>query len=94
LSIIGMILLAGGRTDGANRGALLILLCAAALGLPIALLSRLATGYNAPGLAGDMLLPVQIFGAALILSALAVGEVAPVIIMSPKKQTYKKGDVL
>ena len=43
-------------------------------------------------LAGDRLVPVQIFGAALILSALVVSEVAPVI-MSRRKQTYEKGGV-
>jgi drug/metabolite transporter (DMT)-like permease len=157
LSLFGMILLAGGGPDGANPGDLLTLLCAAALGLHIALLSRYARAHDASGLvfaqmlsmalafgllwplfepvtlpprevwlslvvtglvasagafwvqtfvqqristartavilttepvfaalfgywlAGDRLVPVQIFGAALILSALAVGEVAPVV---------------
>jgi drug/metabolite transporter (DMT)-like permease len=157
LSLFGMILLAGGGPDGANPGDLLTLLCAAALGLHIALLSRYAREHDASGLvfaqmlsmalafgllwplfepvtlpprevwlslvvtglvasagafwvqtfvqqristartavilttepvfaalfgywlAGDRLVPVQIFGAALILSALAVGEVAPVV---------------
>jgi hypothetical protein len=35
---------------------------------------------------------VQIFGAALILAALVVSEVAPVI-MRRRKQTYEKGGV-
>lgn len=42
-------------------------------------------------LAGDKLGAVQIFGAALILSALAVSA-APVI-MCRSKQIYEKGDV-
>jgi drug/metabolite transporter (DMT)-like permease len=170
LSLVGMILLAGGGPDGANRGDLLTLLCATALGLHIALLSRYSAGHDAPALAfaqmlsmalvfallwplfepvafppreiwlalvvtgviasagafwaqtfvqqrlpaartaviltmepvfaalfgywlaGDRLVPVQIFGAALILSALVVAEVAPVV-MSRRKQTYGKGDV-
>jgi drug/metabolite transporter (DMT)-like permease len=43
-------------------------------------------------LAGDRLVPFQIFGAALILAALVVSEVAPVI-MRRRKQTYEKGGV-
>jgi len=172
LSLLGMVLLlAGGGPDGANRGDLLTLLCAAALGLHVALLSRYSAGHDAPALAfaqmlsmalvfallwpllepvafpprevwlalvvtgvvasagafwvqtfvqqrlpaartavmltmepvfaalfgywlaGDRLVLVQIIGVALILSALVVGEVAPVI-MSRRKQTYEKGDVL
>jgi drug/metabolite transporter (DMT)-like permease len=170
LSLLGMVILAGGGPDGANRGDLLTLLCAGALGLHIALLSRYARAHDASGLAftqmlsmalafgliwplfetlafpprevwfalvvtglvasagafwaqtfvqqrisaartavilttepvfaalfgyrlaGDRLVDVQIFGVALILSALVVGEVAPVI-MSRRKQTYEKGDV-
>ena len=156
-SLLGMVLLAGGAPDGANRGDLLTLLCAAALGLHISLLSRYAPGHDALALAfaqiltmalvfgllwplfghvtwpprpvwvallvtglvasagafwaqtfvqqkipaartaviltmepvfaalfgywlaGDRLVAVQILGAALILSALAVGEVAPAL---------------
>lgn len=170
LSLFGMVLLAGGGPDGANLGDLLTLLCAGALGLHIALLSRYAYAHDASGLAfaqmlsmafvfalswplfeplafpprevwfalvvtglvasagafwvqtfvqqrisaartavilttepvfaalfgywlaGDRLVAIQIFGAALILSALVVGEVAPVI-MGRGKQTHKKGDV-
>ena len=157
LSLLGMILLAGGGPDGANWGDLLTLLCAAALGLHISLLSRYAPGRDAGALAfvqlltmalvfglawpafepvawpprgvwvallvtglvasagafwaqtfvqqklpaartaviltmepvfaalfgywlaGDRLVPVQIFGAVLILSALVVGEVSPAL---------------
>jgi drug/metabolite transporter (DMT)-like permease len=157
LSLVGMVLLAGGAPEGVNAGDFLTLLCAAALGLHIALLSRYAAGHDAVGLtfaqifamaafftilwpffetvefppsgvwlallitgllasagafyvqtfvqqrlpaartaviltmepvfaaffgywlAGDRLVPVQIVGAALILSALVVGEVLPVL---------------
>jgi drug/metabolite transporter (DMT)-like permease len=157
LSLLGMVLLAGGGPEGANWGDLLTLLCAAALGLHIALLSRYAAGYDAGGLtlaqilamallfivvwpffepvslpppgvwvallvtgllasagaflvqttvqqripaartaiiltmepvfaalfgywlAGDRLVAVQLVGAALILSALIIGEVLPVL---------------
>src|ERR687885_1252841 len=50
LSLIGMVLLAGGGPEGANWGDLLTLLCAAALGLHIALLSRYAASYEAGAL--------------------------------------------
>ncbi len=157
LSLLGMVLLTGGGPDGINPGDLLTLLCAAALGLHIALLSRYAAGHDAGGLtfaqiasmavlftvmwpffgpveapppevwfaialtglvasaaafyiqtfvqqrlpaartaviltmepvfaalfgywlAGDRLVAVQLAGAALILSALVIGEVAPVL---------------
>ena len=157
LSLLGMVLLAGGGPEGANWGDLLTLLCAMALGLHIALLSRYAAGHDAGGLtlaqilamallfvvvwpffepvslpppgvwvallvtgllasagaflvqttvqqripaartaiiltmepvfaalfgywlAGDRLVAVQLFGAALILSALVIGEVLPVL---------------
>jgi drug/metabolite transporter (DMT)-like permease len=157
LSLLGMVFLAGGGPEGANWGDLLTLLCATALGLHIALLSRYAASYDAgaltlaqilamallfmvvwpfsgpialpqPGvwvallvtgllasagaflvqttvqqhipaartaiiltmepvfaalfgywLAGDRLVAVQILGALMILSALVVGEVAPVL---------------
>ena len=157
LSLLGMVLLAGGGPEGANWGDGLTLLCAAALGLHIALLSRYAAGHDAGALtlaqilamallfivawplfepfvlppagvwvallvtgllasagaflvqttvqqripaartaiiltmepvfaalfgywlAGDRLVAVQIFGAALILSALFLGEVMPVL---------------
>ena len=169
LSLLGMVLLAGGGPDRANPGDLLTLLCAAALSLHIALLSRYARAHDVSGLAfaqmlsmalvfgllwplfepvalpprevwvplvatglvasagafwiqtfvqqripaartavilttepvfaalfgywlaGDRLVPVQIFGAALILSALAVGEVTPVVI--DRSKLRKKGDV-
>jgi drug/metabolite transporter (DMT)-like permease len=50
LSLLGMVLLAGGGPEGANWGDLLTLLCAAALGLHIALLSRYAASHNAGAL--------------------------------------------
>ena len=50
LSLLGMVLLAGGGPEGVNLGDLLTLLCAAALGLHIALLSRYAAGYDAGAL--------------------------------------------
>ncbi|HEU4494036.1 MAG TPA: DMT family transporter [Rubrobacteraceae bacterium] len=157
LSLLGLTLLAGGGPEGVNPGDLLTLLCAAALGVHIALLSRYAAGHDAGSLtfaqilamallfavlwpftgelalpppevwvallitgllasagafyvqtfvqqrlpaartaiiltmepafavffgywlAGDRLVAVQIFGAVLILSAVFVGEVAPVL---------------
>ena len=157
LSLFGMVLLAGGGPEGANWGDLLTLLCAMALGLHIALLSRYAAGHDAGGLtlaqilamallfavvwpffepvslpppgvwaallvtgllasagaflvqttvqqkvpaartaiiltmepvfaalfgywlAGDRLIAVQLVGAALILSALAIGEILPAL---------------
>ena len=169
LSILGMFLLAEGGPDEVNRGDLLTLLCAGALGLHIALLSRYARTHEASGLAfaqmlsmalvfgflwplfepvtlpsrevwmpllatslvasagafwvqtfvqqrisaartavilttepifaalfgywlaGDRLVLVQIFGAALILSALAASEVAPVVFDRSKPR--EKGDV-
>jgi drug/metabolite transporter (DMT)-like permease len=50
LSLVGIILLAGGGPEGANWGDLLTLLCAAALGLHIALLSRYAASHDAGAL--------------------------------------------
>jgi drug/metabolite transporter (DMT)-like permease len=50
LSLAGMVLLAGGGPEGANWGDLLTLLCAAALGLHIALLSRYAASHDAGAL--------------------------------------------
>ena len=50
LSMVGMVLLAGGGPEGANWGDLLTLLCAAALGLHIALLSRYAASHDAGAL--------------------------------------------
>jgi drug/metabolite transporter (DMT)-like permease len=157
LSLVGMVLLAGGAPEGVNPGDFLTLLCAAALGMHIALLSRYAAGHDAVGLtfaqifamaafftilwpffekvefppsgvwlallitgllasagafyvqtfvqqrlpaartaviltmepvfaaffgywlAGDRLVPVQLVGAVLILSALVIGEVLPVL---------------
>src|SRR5215204_5164848 len=60
LSVLGMVLLAGGGPDGVNLGDLLTLLCAAALGLHIALLSRYAAGYDASGLAFAQMLSVSL----------------------------------
>lgn len=157
MSLLGMVLLAGGGPEGINSGDILTLVCAAALGLHIALLSRYAAGHDAASLAfaqilamaalfavawpvfepvtlppsgvwiallvtglvasagafwvqtfvqqripaartaiiltmepvfaaffgywlaGDRLVAIQILGAALILSALVVGEVLPVL---------------
>jgi drug/metabolite transporter (DMT)-like permease len=50
LSMVGMVFLAGGGPEGANWGDLLTLLCAAALGLHIALLSRYAASHEAGAL--------------------------------------------
>jgi drug/metabolite transporter (DMT)-like permease len=50
LSLAGMVLLAGGGPEGANWGDFLTLLCAAALGLHIALLSRYAAAHDAGAL--------------------------------------------
>jgi drug/metabolite transporter (DMT)-like permease len=60
LSVLGMVLLAGSGPDGVNLGDLLTLLCAAALGLHIALLSRYAAGYDASGLAFAQMLSVAV----------------------------------
>jgi drug/metabolite transporter (DMT)-like permease len=60
LSVLGMVLLAGGGPDGVNLGDLLTLLCAAALGLHIALLSRYAAGYDPSGLAFAQMLSVAV----------------------------------
>jgi drug/metabolite transporter (DMT)-like permease len=168
LSLLGIVLLAGGGPDGANQGDILTLLCAGALGLHLALLSRYgrerrlraclrsdafdgarlraalaplrarsfaaagglaltcrdgsgsvgrgvlgtdlsyASGSPRPAavilttepvfaalagywLAGNRLVPVQIFGAALIRSGLIAGEVAPVVVHTSKPR--EKGDV-
>ena len=157
LSLLGMVLLAGGGPNGVNLGDVLTLFCAVALGLHIALLSRYAADHDAGALtlaqilamailflvvwpffdpvtppppevwvallvtgllasagaflvqttvqqripaartaiiltmepvfaavfgfwlAGDRLVAVQILGAALILSALVIGEILPVL---------------
>jgi drug/metabolite transporter (DMT)-like permease len=50
LSLLGMVLLTGGGPESANWGDLLTLLCAAALGLHIALLSRYAASHDAGAL--------------------------------------------
>lgn len=50
LSLAGMVMLAGGGPEGVNLGDFLTLLCAMALGLHIALLSRYAAGHDAGGL--------------------------------------------
>lgn len=60
LSLTGMVLLAGGGPEGVNPGDFLTLLCAAALGLHIALLSRYAAGYDAIGLAFAQLLAMSV----------------------------------
>jgi drug/metabolite transporter (DMT)-like permease len=60
LSLIGMVLLAGGGPEGANWGDLLTLLCAAALGLHIALLSRYAATYDAGALTLAQILSIAL----------------------------------
>jgi drug/metabolite transporter (DMT)-like permease len=65
LSLVGMALLAGGGPEGVNLGDLLTLLCAAALGLHIALLSRYAAGHDAAGLTFAQILAMAILFAAL-----------------------------
>jgi drug/metabolite transporter (DMT)-like permease len=50
LSLLGLVLLAGGGPDGVNAGDLITLLCAAAFGLHIALLSHYAGGHDAAAL--------------------------------------------
>lgn len=171
LSLLGMVLLAGGGPDGANWGDALTFLCAGALGLHIALLSRYAPAHDAGGLAfaqiltmallfglfwpifepitwpppevwialfvtgllasagafyvqtfvqqripaartaviltmepvfaamfgywlaGDRLVAVQVFGAALILSALVVGEVFPALRRRGKRRISHNRDL-
>jgi drug/metabolite transporter (DMT)-like permease len=60
LSLVGMVLLAGGGPEGANWGDLLTLLCAAALGLHIALLSRYAASYHAGALTLAQILSIAL----------------------------------
>ena len=60
LSLLGMVLLAGGGPEGANWGDLLTLLCAAALGLHIALLSRYAASHDAGALTLAQLLAMAL----------------------------------
>ena len=60
LSLIGMVLLAGGGPEGANWGDLMTLLCAAALGLHIALLSRYAATYDAGALTLAQILSIAL----------------------------------
>jgi drug/metabolite transporter (DMT)-like permease len=65
LSLLGMVLLAGAGPAGVNLGDLLTLLCAAALGLHIALLSRYAAGHDAGGLTLAQILTMAVLFAAL-----------------------------
>jgi drug/metabolite transporter (DMT)-like permease len=65
LSMVGMVLLTGGGPEGVNPGDLLTLLCAAALGLHIALLSRYAAGHDAGGLTFAQILAMAILFAAI-----------------------------
>ena len=60
LSLVGMALLAGGGPAGPNLGDLLTLLCAVALGLHIALLSRYAASYDAGALTLAQILVVAL----------------------------------
>src|ERR687893_990917 len=64
LSLMGMVLLAGGGPEGANWGDLLTLFCAAALGLHIALLSRYAAAHDAGGLTLAQILAMALLFAA------------------------------
>ncbi|MDQ3378137.1 MAG: DMT family transporter, partial [Actinomycetota bacterium] len=64
LSLTGMVLLAGGGPEGANLGDMLTLLCAAALGLHIALLSRYAADHDAGGLTLAQILAMALLFAA------------------------------
>ena len=63
LSLLGMAL--GRGTWGVNPGDLLTLLCAAALGLHIALLSRYAAGHDAGGLTFAQILAMALLFAVL-----------------------------
>lgn len=65
LSLLGMALLAGGGPEGVNPGDLLTLLCAVALGLHIALLSRYSAGHDTVGLTFAQILAMAILFAAL-----------------------------
>jgi drug/metabolite transporter (DMT)-like permease len=65
LSLVGMALLAGGGPEGVNVGDLLTLMCAAALGLHIALLSRYAAGHDAAGLTFAQILAMAVLFAAI-----------------------------
>src|SRR5215212_10453072 len=65
LSLVGIALLAGGGPEGVNVGDLLTFLCAAALGLHIALLSRYAAGHDAAGLTLAQILAMAILFAVL-----------------------------
>ncbi len=60
LSLLGMALLAGGAPDGVNIGDILTLLCAGALGVHIALLSRYAPSHDAGGLAFAQILAMAL----------------------------------
>ncbi|MBX6763866.1 MAG: DMT family transporter [Rubrobacteraceae bacterium] len=69
LSFAGMVLLAGGNPDGVNFGDLLTLICAAALGLQIALLSRYAAGHDSLGFASvETSVMALLFAAVWVLS--------------------------
>jgi drug/metabolite transporter (DMT)-like permease len=65
LSLLGMVLLAGSGPEGVNPGDFLTLLCAAALGLHIALLSRYAAGHDAGGLTLAQILAMAVLFAAV-----------------------------
>jgi drug/metabolite transporter (DMT)-like permease len=65
LSLVGISLLAGGGPEGVNVGDLLTLMCAAALGLHIALLSRYAAGHDAAGLTFAQILAMAVLFAAI-----------------------------
>jgi drug/metabolite transporter (DMT)-like permease len=60
LSLVGIVLLTGGGPEGANWGDLLTLLCAAALGLHIALLSRFAASHDAGALTLAQILSIAL----------------------------------
>ena len=60
LSLVGIGFLAGGGPNGANLGDVFTLLCAGALGLHIALLSRYAARHDAAGLAFVQVLSIAV----------------------------------
>lgn len=61
LSVIGIFLLAGQSPTGARLGDGLVLLCAAALGTHIALLSRYSRDFDSSALAAAQMLAVALF---------------------------------
>jgi drug/metabolite transporter (DMT)-like permease len=77
LSLLGIVLLAGGGPEGANWGDLLTLLCAAALGLHIALLSRYAASHDAGALTVALLVTGLLASAGAFLVQTTVQQHIP-----------------